>query len=198
MHSVYHTAAAQGYGEGLVYRERALFGNGGVQSLYGLVGTCLFHVGGLFFAMLMPLPFFPRIIHGMSDIANSSNKPRVRQRLFSGFRSTGRTTLNGVGISKSGKARVDVKLNWDYDGGLGMTMLSACTLAAEIVERQKWMDEGGKGTGWDDGEGESERGVMKPLNTGVVTPVVAVGAEALAQAFRKGGALMQVSFRSAL
>merc|ERR1712232_1145888 len=131
---VHHTAAKEGYG-GLEYRERMGGLPRGPLSIFGLIPTVLGLSAGFFLSWCVPLPYFSTIARMLRDKINTPLQKKVRNQVFDAFRSTGKTYAHGLGISQSGKCKVDVKLHSAYDPGLGFTMLCSCTVAAQIALR---------------------------------------------------------------
>jgi len=171
VHAVHHTAAHEGY-SGLVYRERMGGLPNGPLSLYGLIPTLTCSLGFLFGGLLVPLPGFSTVAKKLRDILNTPLQQRVRDLAFSSYQPTGRTTVQGYGMSENGR-QVNVKMHSEYDPGLGFTMLSACTIAAQIVHRS--------------GDADSK------ITAGFSSAVVALGGESLADALRASGVIIEVS-----
>lgn len=164
---VHRTASAEGYG-GMVYRERMGGLPSGPASLYGLVPTLMGAGGSLILALLVPVPYFTTALLKLRDTFNPPLQQRVRDTAIGGFRPTGETTVRGFGISQDGYTAVQVTLDSDYDPGLGFTMLSACTVAAQLSQKVH-----GKRPGFN-------------------TAVSAVGGEALAEALQHMGVRIEV------
>lgn len=168
----------------MTYRER-MDTSGNLLNLYGLLPMSFILGTTLGILIALPLPFGTTLLLRARDYVNSYFQPILRKRLFNGFKPTGWTTTTGYGSSQSGKTDVKVYMKWRYDGGLGFTMLSACTVAAEIV---------------------AQRGAASPASeggaggrpSGFVSPVSAIGGLELARAFRDGGATINVTHRSKL
>eukprot|EP00930_Biecheleria_cincta_P015546 TRINITY_DN12928_c0_g1_i1.p1 TRINITY_DN12928_c0_g1~~TRINITY_DN12928_c0_g1_i1.p1 ORF type:complete len:464 (-),score=98.26 TRINITY_DN12928_c0_g1_i1:65-1456(-) len=171
VNAVHRTAAAEGYG-GMIYRERMGGLPSGPACLYGLVPTLMGVGGGLLFALLVPVPYFTTALLKIRDTFNPPLQQKVRDAAVNGFRQTGTTTVRGFGISQDGNVTVQVKLDSDYDPGLGFTMLSACTVAARLSS--------------------NSRGTSQ-LRPGFNTAVSAVGGEVLAEALRHMGVTIEVS-----
>lgn len=168
---VHRTAATEGYG-GLEYRERMGGLPKGLASLYGLVPSMMGVGASLLLAVTLPLPYFSTMVLKLRDTLNTPLQQRVRDLVFEGFRSTGKTTLQGFGVSQTGRTTVQVKLRSEYDPGLGFTMLSACTVAAQVVRKA---------------------GTAEPSRPGFHTAVSAVGGAALASALQDMGVHIDVS-----
>lgn len=131
--TVHHTAERRGYG-GIVYRERLGGLPRGLLSLYGLI-PMLMSVGVMaLLCILALLPYHSVIVKRLRDRYNTPLVQRVRRKAFDGFQSTGKTYVHGYGVSERG-VPVKVTLSAAYDAGLGFTMLSACTVASELVKR---------------------------------------------------------------
>eukprot|EP00927_Polykrikos_kofoidii_P056517 TRINITY_DN50620_c0_g1_i1.p1 TRINITY_DN50620_c0_g1~~TRINITY_DN50620_c0_g1_i1.p1 ORF type:complete len:493 (+),score=87.09 TRINITY_DN50620_c0_g1_i1:81-1481(+) len=172
VHTVHHTASREGYG-GLIYREWTGNLHCGLLSLYGLLpvflGVLVYFIFGLFLAM----PGGLKAAVWLRDTFNPPSQERVRAKLFDGFVSTGKTTVDGFGATNGGSvARVSVTLRSSYDPGIGFTMLSACTVAAELVKRKATKEELPK--------------------VGFNSAVVAIGAETLADAFWATGTTVNI------
>jgi len=163
--SVHITAAKEGYG-GIAYRER--FGGlpKGFLSLFGLIPTLVSILLTVGFVLLLPLPGVTTLIRKIRDIFNTPLKHKTRTQLFNQYSPSGKVSVRGFGFSKYGK-KVIVKMNSDYDAGLGFTLISACTVASELVK------------------GNSK----KP---GFNTPVLALGGEQLVEALRDSGVVIKV------
>jgi len=131
---VHRTAAKEGYG-GIEYRERMAGLPRGPMSLYGLLPTMMSMSVVSILVCLAPLPYFSAAVKKMRDSFNTPLQQHVRDLVFNGFKSTGKTYVHGYGVSQDGKMRVNVELKSQYDPGLGFTMLSACTVASELVKR---------------------------------------------------------------
>jgi len=112
----------------------------GPLSLYGLVPTVMGLFGTLCLSLLVPLPYFSETGRNIRDRFNAPFREKVRDQVFDGFKTTGSTSVRGFGVSESGRRRVHVKLDSPYDLGLGFTMLSACTVAAQIAQRMGTSD----------------------------------------------------------
>lgn len=163
--TVHHTAAKEGYG-GLVYRERVRLSDG-PTSLYGLIPAMVWTVSALLFGFFLALPGSSPMTAGLRDYFNAAPSKRVRDKLFNGFKSTGNVVLHGLGAAQGDRAvRVRVKMSSEYDAGIGFTMLSACTVAAQMVKRN---------------------GTPEAPKPGFQSAVTALGGEALANALRASG-----------
>jgi len=157
---VHRTAANQGYA-GLVYRER-MGSSHGCCSLWGFlpmfVGILVMLISGF---ILFVIPGTSCLILRLRDKVNPPARKAVKDNVFNRFSSTGRVETEGVGQSVSGKTTVNTFLTWDYDAGLGMTMLSACTIAGVLAN------------------GEAKRGYH--------TAITAIGGDALVEAMKRTG-----------
>lgn len=171
VNSVHHTAAKEGYG-GIEYRERLGGLPRGPLSLYGLIPTLIGVGTACMLFVLAPLPGFSSLALKLRDHFNTPLQQRVRDKVFDHFSSTGKTYVHGYGLSKSGRKNVNVRMSSSYDPGLGFTMLSACTVAAQLVRRS-----------------DSTEAATPGFNSAVV----ALGGEALAAALRDGGVEFDVS-----
>eukprot|EP00927_Polykrikos_kofoidii_P022163 TRINITY_DN2074_c0_g1_i2.p1 TRINITY_DN2074_c0_g1~~TRINITY_DN2074_c0_g1_i2.p1 ORF type:complete len:467 (+),score=82.76 TRINITY_DN2074_c0_g1_i2:63-1463(+) len=172
VYTVHHTACKEGYG-GLVYRERMAGLPRGLLSLYGfvpsLLGLCVCFLLGVAMAMPGGLKTFV----WLRDKFNPAMQARVRGKLFNGFASTGTTFVHGYGAARDGSGvRVNVSLHSAYDPGIGFTMLSACTVASQLVKLVAT-------------EGKAPKG-------GFNSAAVAVGGDALADALRASGVSVKV------
>lgn len=168
---VHRTAAAEGYG-GMIYRERMGGLPSGPTSLYGLFPTLMGVGGGLLLGLMVPVPYFSTALLKVRDTFNPPLQQQVRDAAFNGFQQTGKTTVRGFGTSQDGHVAVQVKLDSNYDPGLGFTMLSACTVAAQLSSNA---------------HGKSH------LRPGFNTAVSAVGGEVLAEALQHMGVKIEVS-----
>lgn len=134
---VHRTAALEGYG-GLLYRER--MGTpwpSGPLSLYGLVPLLCVLSCLPFFGLFVCLPYATKMILKFRDTVNPALRDAVRKAIFNKFSPTGATTCRTLGRSKDGKTTALVELKSQYDSGLGFTMLSACTVASQLLKKQK-------------------------------------------------------------
>jgi len=170
VNAVHHTAAKEGYG-GLVYRERLAGLPKGALSLFGLLPTLIGAFGSLVLVLLMALPGFSTCALKLMEKFNTPLTKKVRESAFDSYASTGKTFVHGFGLSKNGR-KVTVKMHSKYDAGLGFTMLSSCTCAAQLAQRA---------------------GTSKKAKVGFNSPVVALGGEALADALRASGVTLEVS-----
>lgn len=165
VNTVHHTAANQGYG-GIEYRERMGGLPRGPLSLYGFLPALGGVAGASLLLLLAPLPGFSTFALKLRDQFNTPLQNRVRDQVFNCFQSTGKTYVHGYGLSQSGHKKVVVNMSCNYDAGLGFTMLSACTVAAQLARRA---------------------GSPEPTAPGFNSAVVAVGGEALVEALRDSG-----------
>jgi len=60
-----------------------------------------------------------------------------RTRIFNHFSSTGTTNCRTIGRSKDGRTTALVEFRSQYDRALAFTMLSACTVASQLLKRQQ-------------------------------------------------------------
>lgn len=176
---VHTTAHALGYGvdqgRGFTYRERLGANDATIASLYGFLPFAIIMIGfalGGFLAFPFVLPlivFFPQALtNGMRALNNSDPggaKKKAFAKLFNGFLPNGLTAVLAIASSSSGKATARVTFVSKYDAGLGFTALSACTVAAAILEKRV---KGEKGKGFE-------------------TAVVGVGPEMLQEWYEKAG-----------
>merc|ERR1719329_1924297 len=121
--------------------------------------------------LLVALPGFSMAALKLRTLINTPLQQRTRDCAFNSFSSTGKTYVHGYGVSKTGQ-KVSVKMQSAYDPGLGYTMLSACTVGAQLVKR----------TGTD-----------KEAKSGYNSAVVSLGGEELADALRAAGVRVEVS-----
>jgi len=169
IYNVHRTAVSEGYG-GLEYRERMAGLPRGTFSARGLVPVVLSIVGTTWLALFAALPGFAAMARNLRDRYNTPLQQRVRDLVFDGYSSTGKTYVHGYGVSADGH-RVNVKMHSTYDPGLGFTMLAACTVAAEIVKRAD---------------------TSSRARSGFHTAVAAVGGDALADALRVAGVSIDI------
>jgi len=172
LRTVHRTAALEGYG-GIVYRERA-GPTPSTGTLFGAVPTVVGAGVLLTLAAVAAIPYACKIIRSVRDSVNPPLQKKVRDSAFNGFASTGTITLQGLGISKTGRRSVKVDFHCEQDGGLGFTMLSACTVATELSRKEAASTD------------SKHKG-------GFHTAVCALGGAALADALRNAGVSIQVS-----
>jgi hypothetical protein len=171
-HTVHHTAAKEGYG-GLIYRERMNGLPNGLLSLYGLVPTLTGVLAASLLGVFIALPGGLKTAVWLRDRYNPPLQEKVRAQMLDGFASTGKTSVRGFGAAKDGSGtRVRVTLNSAYDVGIGFTMLSACTVASQLVKQAATPTESPK--------------------FGFNSAVVTVGPEVLADALRSMGVSIKV------
>jgi len=171
--AVHHTAARSGYG-GFEFRERQDMGEHGAASLYGLFPV-MFGLGvGSLLVAAAAMPGFCGVAIRLRDKYNTPLQQNVRTAMLSGFVPTGTTTVQGFGISKTGR-RVHVEMNSNYDPGLGFTVIAACTTAAQIVKKH---------------------GTSSPAKPGYHSAVVTVGGDSLAEGLLSLGVTINTSVDS--
>jgi hypothetical protein len=171
VHVVHHTAAKECYG-GLEYRERMAGLPTGPLSLYGLVPTLMSVGVGFSLAILAPLPYFSSAVLKLRDWINTPLQQNVRNLVFNGFQPTGKTFVEGFGVSQNRKMRVSVKLGSEYDPGLGFTMLCSCAIACQVAQRT---------------------GTESAAKPGFTSAVVALGGHSLANALTTAGVKVDVN-----
>jgi short subunit dehydrogenase-like uncharacterized protein len=169
IYNVHRTAVSEGYG-GLEYRERMAGLPRGTLSAWGLVPVFISVIATLLLGLFAALPGFAAMARNLRDRYNTPLQQRVRDLVFNGYSSTGKTYVHGYGVSARGH-RVNVKMHSKYDPGLGFTMLAACTVAAEIVKRAD---------------------TPSRARSGFHTAVTALGGDALADALRGAGVSIDI------
>jgi len=166
-HSVHRTAVQEGYA-GLEYRERMGGVPSNVLTLWGL-GPLLGGMGAAAASgMMLMLPYATTVTYKMRDLINTPLQQRVRRLAVAGYQPTGSTSVRGHGVSRSGNMTAKVEIDSDYDPGLGFTMLSACTIASQILKQAS-------------------------PRAGFNTPVVALRGQVLAEALGEMGVRINVS-----
>eukprot|EP01063_Lacrimia_lanifica_P022797 TRINITY_DN30318_c0_g1_i1.p1 TRINITY_DN30318_c0_g1~~TRINITY_DN30318_c0_g1_i1.p1 ORF type:complete len:463 (+),score=168.71 TRINITY_DN30318_c0_g1_i1:56-1444(+) len=149
---VHATAAALGYAsDRFTYRER-LASKRGALSLYGAVPyfATMVAMASLAAVLLPVFVLFPQRCSAMVETLvhrdGAGRKAKVFDSLFNGFRKSGLTYTKAYASSVSGAATAEVSFKSAYDAGLGFTALSACTVAAGVLEKRA---AGAKGRGFE-------------------------------------------------
>merc|ERR1719384_2898186 len=106
----------------------------GLLSLFGFVPTMLGVVFGAMLGAFMTLPYATSAIVKLRDTFNPPATLRTREKMIAGYQPTGKTYAHAFGVSRSGGVSANVVLKCSYDPGLGFTVLSACSVAANIVK----------------------------------------------------------------
>merc|ERR1712013_959548 len=143
----------------------------GAFSLFGFLPMMMGVFGSMVLMLLIALPGFSAVLLKLRDRFNTPLQQRVRDLVFNGYKSTGKTYVHGYGISKRGQ-RVNVKMHSAYDAGLGFTMLASCTVAAQLVQRSD---------------------TQSKAKSGYNSAVVALGGDSLADALRAVGVHIEVN-----
>merc|ERR1712087_46335 len=144
----------------------------GFLSGYGLLPTLTGMAVGMTIGFILALPFTSNLVIKARDYFNPALRLHVRDLVFAKFASTGKVEFDGYAVSTSGKMTAHVKMTSAYDAGLGFTMLSACTTACAIVDREKSSNK---------------------AKVGFQTAVTALGGKGLAERLRKVGVETKVT-----